>query len=489
MPQQKTNAFGDPIVEANSNTNAFGDALVDAPHAGPTPAEQAPQTLSHGITEFAKQVNPLPMITGTASAIAHPLDTAHNIYNAQKGELAQVPSLVREGRYSEAVGHGTAGLLPIIGPAAAKIGEQGGGGTITGKYGEPEPDPSKPPDPVGAAGAGAGMITSMAAAPALTRAAGRAFQATARPLVKSALQLPGKAESYGARPAVGVLEDTTGVRPETIAKTGQAKITDLARDLDTKAQQAEARGMPRPSLQPARNTISGIKNTATGFNSSKVPGEVADMHDFLTKPEDNFQGVTHPAPGAHTPITYNLTGPKGSQVQVVPNGSPNMLVAAEQPAPQFLGMKRQFDKDFIRNWNPQAMTKGRLGIARQAYHDLADEFERSVPGAEAINQRIQNLVPAVERADAVSHNAGPMQKFVDRFSRPTGALTPALIGERLGGLPGALAGLATSEAISDPVTKMLAARSLYGTGKLLRRPITGRGIQALPVLSRAPGRQ
>ena len=40
-----------------------------------------------------------------------------------------------EGRYSEGLGHGLAGALPVVGPGAAAIGEQIGGGDVAGGMG------------------------------------------------------------------------------------------------------------------------------------------------------------------------------------------------------------------------------------------------------------------------------------------------------------------------------------------------------------------
>lgn len=210
-----------------------------------------------------------------------------------------------------------------------------------------------------------------------------------------------------------------------------------------------------------------------------------------------IRGLTHEAGspefarGPYTPITVqpsDITDELGRKSitgtpRIIRGKTPGPVVAAEQPARQFLGMKRQFDNDFISNWNPGSDTKHGLGVARQAYGAMSDELNRTVPGAEQLNHRIQGLIPAVKRAEDVSRNAGVMQKAMDRISRPTGALVPALIGKQMGGIPGLLAGLGVPEMISAPAVKMLGARSLYGTGKLLRSPVGQRLIQA-PTLFR-----
>lgn len=480
MPQSKFGGIPVEDEKPKAGGSKFGGVPVEEPAAPQeTMAPAQPQTVGHAATEFGRQINPIPMITGALSTIAHPLDTARSIYNAQANELGQVPKLVREGRYSEAVGHGTAGLIPLVGPAAAKIGETIGGTEPTfDKYGTVI-KPGQAPDPAGGIGAGAGLITSVLAAPRVTNAVGRGFQGIARPIVKSALGLPGKAEAYGANPAAAVLEDTRGVRPATIARTGQQRISDLTNELDT----AVANTTARPSLKPARDILNRESTSSAGFNSEQTPREISRMSKQLTEPRPGFKGATEFPQGAHTPISFRpAVGMAPGPPRLVRGVSPEPIIAADQPASEFLGMKRQFDKDFISNWNPTANTKHGLGVARQAYNAMADELNRTVPGAERINGRIQSLIPAVDRAETVAHNAGAVQKVIDRFSRPTGALTPALIGERIGGIPGALAGLGLTEAVSDPMAKMLAARGLYGTGRLLRSPVVTRGSQVMPLL-------
>lgn len=468
MPQKpQTNAFGDTVVETQG-TNAFGDPIEGTPSIPkPVTVEASPQTFAHGITEFGKQINPIPMITGAANAIAHPLDTARNIYGAQKNELGQVPGLVRQGRYSEAAGHGLAGITPLVGPAAAKIGETIGG------------TDTQAPDPVGGIGAGAGLIASILAAPKVSETAGKLLKGTAGPLVKSALNLPGKAEAYGANPAAAILTDTNGIRPSTIASTGRQKIASLGKDLDT----AAANSTVMPSLTSARNVVSEAMKKASSFNSSQMPSEVQPMQDFLTKPQAGFTGRTEFAPGVNTPISFKRqAGMAPGTPRLIRGAAPDPVVAAEQPATNFLGMKRQFDTDFIRNWNPAVSTKGRLGVARQAYGAMADELNRTVPGAEQINSRLQDLIPAVDRAKATSLNAGVMQKAMSRISSPTGALVPALIGRQMGGVPGLLAGIGAPEMMSAPAVKMAIARSLYGAGNGLASQAGQRLIQAPTLL-------
>lgn len=82
-----------------------------------------------------EQVNPVTMVKGLAQAVAHPIDTAGAIAGAHKRQFQKAGTAFTEGRYSEAVGHGLAGVLPLVGPAAADVGEQIASGDIAGGAG------------------------------------------------------------------------------------------------------------------------------------------------------------------------------------------------------------------------------------------------------------------------------------------------------------------------------------------------------------------
>lgn len=113
-----------------------------APRKPASPADftdgpKAPQGSAAG--RFASgawdMVNPLTIAKGIGGAIAHPIDTASGLIAAQAGEFGKAKDAYDEGRYSEMIGHGAAGLLPVLGPAAAAKGEQIASGDIAGGLG------------------------------------------------------------------------------------------------------------------------------------------------------------------------------------------------------------------------------------------------------------------------------------------------------------------------------------------------------------------
>jgi len=439
---------GEPWEKFSGDQSANADLQPE-----PTPAPGAASRLGTGV--YNTTIAPL------AEAIKHPIEAAKNLVRtglaagktAFTGNPFDSIDLVR----------------PIVEPIAQDI--QGG------NY-------------AGAAGQVAGNLISMFGVPAAMKGLGIGAEVGARPLVKSALGLPGKAEAFGATPAKAVLEETSGVRPSSIALSGRTALKELNSELESNA--ATAKGPL--SLAPARATLEDAANKAAGANSIATPREIAPMQRQLTIPESGFAGNVEFAKGANTPITINqnptgLFGPNGQALtkpSLIRGPSPEPVVAEEQTPLTGLKMKRQFDQDFIRNWNPQANTKGQLGVARSAYHDLASEVNRTVPGAPELNQRISSLIPAVDRAEAVNLSAGPGERILNRVARPTGALAPALLGLHEGGVPGMVGAITGQETLSSPVVKMMGARTLFNGGKALQK-IAPAGA-AIP-LTRRPQRE
>lgn len=81
-------------------------------------------------------VNPVNMVKGVGQLVAHPIDTLSTAAGQMSSEWEKAGVAGMEGRTSEAIGHGLAGSLPFVGPAAAAAGEKIGGGDIAGGLGE-----------------------------------------------------------------------------------------------------------------------------------------------------------------------------------------------------------------------------------------------------------------------------------------------------------------------------------------------------------------
>ena len=72
---------------------------------------------------------------GLIQAVSSPVETVKGLVSAQGEQLQKSGEAFGAGRYSEALGHGLAGAIPVVGPGAAAIGEQIGSGDVAGGLG------------------------------------------------------------------------------------------------------------------------------------------------------------------------------------------------------------------------------------------------------------------------------------------------------------------------------------------------------------------
>lgn len=290
------------------------------------------------------------------------------------------------------------------------------------------------------------------------KAAGAASKGVARPLVKSALGLPGKTERYGATPAVVALEETKGIRPATIKASAAAKLDDLNRQLEALAGASGNTADLTAARQVIADEIAKVK-AANGLVDDIVP-----MEKQLTDPRPGFAGATEYPAGANTPIAL-AAGASGAPLPMIKGKAPSKVISAEQTPLDLLKMKRQFGEDFTKFDAAVPLKDSARKVGNKAYHELASEFNRTVPEAKDINQRMQSLIPVRDAAQRTEERAGVVQRGVDRATRPTGAMAPAIAGGIAGGLPGVVAAMTVQEALASPSVRMALARALYGSGK------------------------
>lgn len=448
------------------------------PHGGPG---SNPEPVSRFVSNFASAINPVPGIREMASEASNPkiglrrtlgthlidpqMDQFRKAKEAFTGTGEEGTGYSLPSRLSLGLGHSLAGVLPLVGPAAANAGEQIGSGDVAGGL-----------------GSGAGLLTT-AAAPDMIRGVGKGLMRTAEPIAENSSGIAyvdrgfGKtSEGPGRTPGRAILDETTGVRPSTISRQARGRLGDINNELEGVVSRSNA----PTHLQPARDVVSGEINKAGQRNSKVAPVNLQPMLDYLSgEPTQNFSGARAYAPGANTPLTIStppspVLGPNGQPLPGAPKitygSTPNPVVAETQVPKDLLGMKRQFNEDYVRNWNPTSDTKGQLGVARQAAHELGSELHRAVPESKPLDVRASSLIPAAERSDIKALRAGPLQNAVNRFGAHTGALAGAVYGASTHGLPGAIAGIAIPEMLADPTTQMITARGLDYTGKGLRSP-------------------
>jgi hypothetical protein len=283
------------------------------------------------------------------------------------------------------------------------------------------------------AGMGAGALGS---------GIGQGLKAAAPVVAETALGIPKAARAFGKTPGAAILNETRGIRPETIAESAQGRLGELNPELENAAANAPGHA----SLRPAHGVIQSAMDKAASQNAEGLHSQLGKQQDFLSR--DFKTGQLIP-----------------------PDVSPSKL----------LDLKRGFNEEHLR-WNPEMHDRA-LSTGRQAYGALDQELDRTVPQAAALNQRISSLIPVAQRAESVSRNAPTLQRGLQRFGAHTGALTlgaaGAYEGRREGGLPGAIAGGLTGvlapELVASPEGQMAIARSLNRARAL--RPAVGAALQ------------
>lgn len=316
-------------------------------------------------------------------------------------------------------------------------------------------------------------------APSLLKTIGKGVQAPAAPIAENALGIRGNTRAFGATPGKAILEETEGIRPATIATTAQSRLDQLTPELEGLARKSTSSA----SLSPAIRSLDKDIGTARAANSTDTPRQLLPMRQQLTEPRPGFAGATTQPPTPMVPVPSKVLGPNGKPLTTMqPGAVPPATISTTQSPLNLLRMKRQFNKDFITDWSPTSSTEGTLGTARQAHHELSQEFNRAVPEGASLNQRIQSLIPVAKRAELTDLNANTGQRMLGRIAKPTGALTSAAAGFAKGGIPGLIVGLGAPEVASSPSVQMLAARSLHGAGKSLSSPAAAAASRLIPLL-------
>src|ERR1700722_1820160 len=465
------NAMGDDIIES-PGVNAMGDPIVPGEAVpGLTPGSPNSGATGRFVSSFASAVNPVPGIRAIATdpkGIRHGIET--NIFQPQvdqfskagdaargRGEFAGMTPLERASSFA---GHAAAGAIPLVGPAAANAGEQIGSGDIAGGL-----------------GSGAGLISTVAI-PDLMRAGGRGLSRIAEPIAENALGIRNVDRKFGRTPGRAALDETTGVRPETVVSQAGDRIADLTGQRDAALTAAGNRGVTVP-LTSARDIVdSSIARAAAGNSGT---GHLAPIQSQLTEPKPGFQGRQSYASGATQPITYQQAqapSPYGTPApRVIPGTAPPLTISEFQEPMNALAIRQRLGNDFTKFDMARPVARETQAVGNRAYGALTDEIHNAVPESAPLDRRISNLIPIKEGAATKDIQASAIPRVLGRIARPTGALIGAAEGARLGGIPGAIVALVIPELLSDPTAQMITARGMDTAGKIFRHPITGQIIR------------
>lgn len=317
--------------------------------AAPQSPEQIVESLqgrqpASAMSRFAggawKHLNPVSMVKGIAQGVAHPIDTAVAAKAQLDKEWEKAVQAGREGRYSEAVGHGVASFTPFVGPAAAEAGERMGSGDIAGGLGEA----TGMLLPVAGAKVGAKIVGKVAAPlkskvnPEVAAAAGR-----------QGVELPAAALSDSKLASLGEAISAKGIGG---AGTAQ-RYTDATRILTEMADHTVRRASALPDASAAGQAIAkGLsdfrsawtkqknalyKQAALPQNGLKVRAQqTVDLLESIIAEKKRAGAVLEGGPvadvkfyeGLRNGLTKTVKGPGGKPVRVLKDVEARDVLAA-----------------------------------------------------------------------------------------------------------------------------------------------------------------
>ena len=228
----------------NLRNLAATEKKIQAMEKSRTPEGSA---LKRFATSLASSFDPRNLIQPNSNPIEAQLQMAKGLVSSHGEQFQKSGEALGEGRYSEALGHGLAGALPVVGPGAAAIGEQIGSGDVAGGLGAATASVL----PVGAlAGARAAKIPT-----ALKRSAkaqyGQALRATKETMKRRS-----------ARVVPGLIErGATGSRAKLL-KTAESKAGKALEEL--KAAEASIPAGTKVKIEPVIDWLEKKKESLIG---------------------------------------------------------------------------------------------------------------------------------------------------------------------------------------------------------------------------------
>lgn len=439
-----------------------------------------------------KNLNPVTAATGLYGAVRHPIDTGKAIGNAQYAELEKALNDLRSGHYSEMVGHGIAGALPIIGPAAAAAGERIGSGDVAGGLGE-----------------SAGLLAPFGAGPAM-----RGARAVAGGAAKGARALPGGARVLNAAadmadtasvdrivdvmaPKVGANKtrfgnkaakiapqiareaDLTALSREGLARKVEAKLADATSVMDdaADARLASQQVKTAPLLKQLDEEIAQL--TATPADASQFP------RSAKTPPQptrgQQLDGIT----GELSAAQVADTKPYGTAVEPSPNAAKIATLRQIRSEIATLGPVAPYEsvRRVRQAWDQVSKPKYLPSTAADALKSQGEAFAAE-RGTAAMRQALADTDPASAAAYkdyslykaahdvlTATEEAERVRPKVGRrlLGRGGGAIAGAEAGGWSGAVVGSILGSVLERAVElAPTTKILIARKLASVADLLR---------------------
>jgi hypothetical protein len=266
----------------------------------------------------------------------------------------------------------------------------------------------------------------------------QAMRAGAPGIVNSALGFGAKSKEFGRNPGQVILDETKGIRPNTL-------LPEVRKQIDARTAALDAMAAANPNIKVSLEPVQQhILNLMEGLQKENVD----DFDPYLEKLWDH--------------VTFDKRA--------------KMPFPSEVSGEQAVDLKRGLGKYVPRNSWREGAGGPMPVLAKQAQYVLGDTINRAIPGAEEQNRLISNLIEAEKRLKVTTKSMGPGERLIDRFTRPTGALAGAILGGEWAGAPGAIATIAAQEALRSPTLRMLAARSMYAAPRIGAPIVRGAGL-------------
>lgn len=411
------------------------------PSQAETPGEQ-PSALSRFVSNAAEMLNPITMAQGAYQAVRHPIETGSALWSAQGEQFSKAGEAFQQGRYGEAIGHGTAGMLPVLGPVAADIGEQIGSGDVAGGL-----------------GAMTGLLAPVVGARPLAQAARRGVPAAARNSIATSL------ERGASRRVTDVMAPKVGPNKTRFGNQAEKAAPRIAKDLATDGAPLTREGLHTQVQSKLAAAESALDDAASARNTNAVI-HTAPLIRALKQKRADLTSQTHrigafkagddvvPAPNAARVAQIDQAIDEIGQLGPVANYESLRRIRQAYDGPAKATYSPSMTADYLKAQG------SKLGAA-DVTGTLREHLARMDPKTAAANAEYS----VYRAADDVMSATAEIERTRPRVGRQIAArITGAVVGGQHGGAAGALAGYAgapiVDAALSAGVTTQLKTAAL-----------------------------
>lgn len=460
---------------------------------GQEPSPSAASLMGSGLRGVWNNLNPVAAVEGVYSAVRHPIDTVSNIVTAQLGQGHQAATDFGQGRYSEAIGHGLAAALPLLGPAAARAGEKIGTG--------------RPQDIAEGIGESLGLVAPVAA-PAAARGLSRTVDAVAPNTLRASI-----ADSLAAKAAANVADVMTpkvGANKTRFSGLADKVAPEIAADPELQgfwSRQGfhDAIGAKLAGAEEGLDAASDARLSARTFNTDPIIADLEKKKSALmaksvdaSQPEAKVTTRTSPIvdpQGRPITVTNTAAVPVGRDVIPAPNRARAAQIDQAIAELKQLGPVARYD-------DLRTIRQAYDGPAKAVYHPSMTQDFLTAQGGKmgaadvtgTLREHLAKMDPETAKAnvpyslyrgandvlDAVAETEKTRPKVGRRIMA---RLTTTLAGEQLGGAPGAVMGWLVGPAVdsiaaSDYTTKLKWAQAQATLARAIRAGDEGLAISA-----------